>query len=77
MPLILSTSDDPFSGPNSYHLLEFGVSSKDQFNISTALSKQVKSCDISPANENNVDVNSRSFSMDATTNYGNVCIIIY
>ncbi len=77
VPLILSTSDNPFSGPISHYLLEFGVLSKDQLNITTALSAHVKSCDISSANENNVDVNSGAFSMDATTNCGNVSIIFY
>ena len=58
VPLILSASDDPFSGPNSHYLLEFGVLSKDQFNRTTALLTHVKSCDISPANENNGDIHS-------------------
>ena len=77
LPLILSASDDPFSGPNSHYLLEFGVLSKDQFNITTALLTHVKSCDLSPANENNGDIHSGSFSMDATTNCGNVSILFY
>ena len=77
MPLILSASDNQFSEPNSHYLLEFGVTSKDQFNITTAISAHVKSCEISPANENNVDIYSGSFSLDATTNCGNVSIMFY
>ena len=77
VPLILSASDNPFSGPNSHYLHEFGVTSKDQFNITTAFSSHVKSCEIFTAIENDVDIYAGSFSLDATTNCGNVSIMFY